>query len=121
MANVLNWFEIPVSDMDRALKFYNAILGVEMSAAEAMPGFKMAMFPVEDGVGGALLHGDGYAPSADGTIVYLNGGENLSTVLDRVEGAGGSVARPKMDVGEYGFIALFMDSEGNKVGLHSMG
>ena len=120
MANALNWFEIPVSNMDRALKFYNTILGAEMSAMEAMPGFKMAMFPSEDGVGGALLHGDGYVPSTEGAVVYLNGGENLSTVLDKVESAGGSVAVPKMDIGENGFIAFFMDTEGNKVGLHSM-
>ncbi len=120
MANALNWFEIPVSDMDRALKFYNTILGAEMSTMEAMPGFTMAMFPAEDGVGGALLQGDGYVPSTEGAVVYLNGGENLSTVLDKVEGAGGSVAVPKMDIGENGFIAFFMDTEGNKVGLHSM-
>ena len=86
-----------------------------------MPGFTMAMFPAEDGVGGALLHGEGYNPSTEGTILYLNGGDNLSTVLDKVEGAGGKIAMPKTDIGENGFVAYFIDSEGNRVGLHSMG
>ena len=121
MANALNWFEIPVSDMDRALKFYNAIFGTEMSSMEPMPGFNMAMFPAEDGVGGALLQGEGYVPSKEGAVVYLNGGEDLSTPLGKVEAAGGQVAVQKMGVGENGFIAYFIDTEGNKVGLHSMG
>ena len=121
MANALNWFEIPVADMGRALKFYNTIFGTAMEAGEAMPGFKMAMFPAEDGVGGALLQGDGYSPSMDGTVVYLNGGEDLATVLDKVETAGGQVILPKTGIGENGFMGYFADTEGNKVGLHSMG
>ncbi len=121
MASALNWFEIPASDMDRAVKFYSAIFGADMTAAEAMPGFTMAMFPAEGGVGGAILQGDGYVPSQEGTVVYLNGGEDLSVVLGKVEGAGGQVVVPKTDMGENGFIAIFVDTEGNKVGLHSMG
>ena len=120
MKNAVNWFEIPVSDMERALKFYNTIFGAEMVAQEPMPGFAMAMFPTEDGVGGALMHGQGYAPSSDGAVVYLNGGDNLSTVLNNVENAGGEVVMSKTDIGEHGFIAFFADTEGNKVGLHSM-
>ena len=121
MANALNWFEIPVSDMGRALKFYSSIFGVELSTMDAMPGYTMAMFPAEEGVGGALLHGEGCVPSQEGTVVYLNGGENLSSVLDKVEGAGGQVITPKTGIGENGFIAYFADTEGNRVGLHSMG
>jgi predicted enzyme related to lactoylglutathione lyase len=121
MANAVNWFEIPVSDMNRALKFYSTIFGVELTTMEAMPGYNMAMFPAEEGVGGALLHGEGYVPSQEGTVVYLNGGENLGTVLDKVEVAGGQVIMPKTDLGENGFMAHFADTEGNKVGLHSMG
>ena len=121
MADALNWFEIPVANMDRALKFYNKILGMTMNADEAMSGFKMAMFPVEGGVSGALLQGEGYAPSMKGTLVYLNGGDDLATVLDEVEGAGGKVLGPKTDIGEHGFVGYFADTEGNKVGLHSMG
>lgn len=119
--NALNWFEIPVSNMDRALKFYNTIFGAEMSAMEAMPGFKMAMFPSEDGVGGALMSGEGYTPSQEGAVIYLNGGKDLSGPLGKVEAAGGQVVLPKTGIGENGFMAYFVDTEGNKVGLHSMG
>lgn len=123
MASALNWFEIPVTDMNRALKFYNTILGVEMSTMEAMPGFTMAMLPAtENHVGGAIVKGEGYVPSQQGTVVYLNGGDDLSNVLNKVEGAGGKVIMPKTNIGnEYGFMAIFTDTEGNKVGLHSMG
>jgi predicted enzyme related to lactoylglutathione lyase len=122
MTSAVNWFEIPVSNMDRALKFYNTIFEAEMTAVEAMSGFSMAMFPHEagTGTGGAIVHGSGYAPSKEGTIVYLNGGEDLSLVLEKVADAGGEVLMPKTDIGENGFVAYFIDSEGNKVGLHSM-
>jgi len=119
--NALNWFEIPVTNMDRALKFYNTIFGAEMSAMEAMSGFKMAMFPSEEGVGGALLQGEGYVPSKEGAVIYLNGGDDLSGPLGKVEAAGGQVITEKMDIGENGFIGFFIDTEGNKVGIHSMG
>jgi len=119
--NALNWFEIPVSNIDRALKFYNTIFGTEMSAMEAMPGSHMAMFPSENGVGGALVSGEGYTPSQEGAVIYLNGGEDLSGPLGKVKAAGGQVVVEKMDIGENGYIAFFIDTEGNKVGLHSMG
>lgn len=121
MKNAVNWFEIPVADMERALNFYNTILGANLTPMETMPGFTMAMLPAEDGVGGAIMHGQGYTPSTQGTVVYLNGGDNLSAVLDNVEDAGGEIIMPKTDIGEHGFIAYFADTEGNKVGLHSMG
>lgn len=121
MANAINWFEIPVTNMDRALKFYGTIFGIDMDTMEGMPGMTMAMFPAEDGVGGALVHAEGYKPSQDGTVVYLNGGDDLSKVLDKVEGAGGKVVIPKTDIGENGFFAHFVDIEGNRVALHSMG
>jgi predicted enzyme related to lactoylglutathione lyase len=83
---------------------------------------QMAMLPSEQGaVGGALFKGDGYKPSQDGAVLYLNGGDDLSHVLNRVAGAGGQVIMPKTGIGENGFIAFFFDTEGNKVGLHSMG
>ena len=92
-----------------------------MSTIEAMPGYVMAMFPAQDGVGGALITGEGYVPSQEGVVVYLNGGDDLNTVLSKVEDAGGKVAMPKTDIGENGFVAYMIDPEGNKVGLHSMG
>ena len=119
MTNALNWFEIPVADMARAVEFYSAILGMTLVADPAAPGYEMAAFPVE-GVGGALMSGPGYVPSANGTLIYLNGGDDLNVVLDRVEAAGGQSVAPKTGIGQHGFFAIFLDSEGNKVALHSM-
>ncbi len=121
MTNALNWFEIPASDIERAIKFYNTIFDIELIPMEMGDGFPMAMFPAEDGVPGAVIQGEGYTPSAEGSLIYLNGGEDLNNVLNRVEGAGGQVVSPKFDIGENGFAAFFLDTEGNKVGLHSMG
>ena len=122
MSNALNWFEIPASDINRAAKFYGTVLGAELEIGEEMmPGYFMVMLPSEDGVGGALIQGEGYAPSTEGTVVYLNGGEDLALPLGRVEAAGGQVLVPKTDIGENGFFAYILDSEGNKVGFHSMG
>jgi len=120
MSNALNWFEIPASNIKRASKFYGTILGAELEISEMMPGYQMAMLPAEDGVGGALIQGEGYIPSAEGSMVYLNGGQDLAGPLGKVEGAGGKILVPKTDIGENGFFAYFLDSEGNKVGLHSM-
>ena len=121
MANALNWFEIPAANYERARKFYETIFATELIPMEGMEGFQMGMFPAEDGVGGGVIQGEGYVPSAEGSVVYLNGGDDLSEVLSRVEGAGGQVVMPKTSIGENGFVAYFLDSEGNRVGLHSMG
>ncbi|UCG24974.1 MAG: VOC family protein [Chloroflexota bacterium] len=122
MANALNWFEIPASDFARAKKFYNTIFEFELlTDMDPGEGFEMGMFPAQDGVGGAVIQGEGYTPSAEGSLVYLNAGEDLSDVLGRVEAAGGQVIMPKTSIGENGFVAYFKDSEGNRVGLHSMG
>ncbi len=121
MADALNWFEIPAADIDRAKKFYNSIFGIQLIAMQASEGYPMGMFPFEDGVSGAVIQGEGYTPSAEGTVVYLNGGDDLNNVLNKVEAAGGKVIMPKTDIGENGYVAYFMDTEGNRVGLHSMG
>lgn len=121
MSNALNWFEIPASDIKRASKFYGTILGAELMIAEMMPGYQMTMLPAEDGIGGGIVQGEGYTPSAEVSMVYLNAGENLDVPLAKVEGAGGKILVPKTGIGENGFFAYFLDSEGNKVGLHSMG
>jgi predicted enzyme related to lactoylglutathione lyase len=121
MAHALNWFEIPVTDFSRAKSFYETVLGITIEP--------MVMGPVTMGmlsgdptaVGGAIVQGEGGAPSTTGTIVYLNGGDDLAPMLSRVAQAGGSVVVPKTEIGnDFGFFAHFMDSEGNKVGLHSM-
>jgi len=83
--------------------------------------FQMSMFPAEDGVGGGVIRGEGYVPSAEGTVVYLNAGDDLNVVLGRVQAAGGQVLLPKTSIGSNGYMAFFLDTEGNKVGLHSMG
>jgi predicted enzyme related to lactoylglutathione lyase len=120
MANVINWFEIPVTDLDRSIKFYETILGAAPQKWE-MEGMEMAVLPMEgDGIGGALCKGEWYKPSQEGSLVYLNGGDDLNTVLNRVEGAGGKVVVPKTEItDEIGFFGIFIDSEGNRVALHS--
>ena len=121
MANALNWFEIPVSDFARAKLFYEAILQTTIERMDMGPSI-MGMFPGgENAVSGALVQDDNCQPSSTGTMVYLNGGEDLAAILARVAPAGGQVVVPKTDIGNgLGFFAHFLDSGGNKVGLHSM-
>ncbi len=120
MANAINWFEIPASDLKRACDFYANVLSQEVHTQD-INGLKMGfLHNGEDGVGGALVAGDGYSPSADGALVYLNGGEDLNTPLSRVEKSGGQVVLPKTKISdEIGYFAMFIDSEGNKVAFHS--
>jgi uncharacterized protein len=121
--NSLNWFEIPALDLARSKAFYEAIFSFEMDTHE-MDGTKMAFFPMSPGSGkvnGGIAQGDSYKPSMEGTIVYLNADPDLSTVADKVEAAGGKVLVPKMNIGENGFVAFIMDTEGNKIGIHSNG
>jgi predicted enzyme related to lactoylglutathione lyase len=120
--NVITWFEIPVADMERARKFYGTILSADLPKME-MGLVTLAMLPgtKEDSLGGALISGNGTAPSALGTTVFLNGGKDLRAVLDRVEPAGGKVivGKTKIPEGDFGYFARFQDSEGNHVALHS--
>jgi uncharacterized protein len=121
MANALNWFEIPVTDFARAKRFYEKVLGIAVEPMVMGP-LTMGMLSSDpNAVGGAIVQGDGSVPSASGTLVYLNGGDDLAPLLARVEAAGGSVVVPKTEIGnDFGFFAHFLDTEGNKVGLHSM-
>ena len=120
--NALNWFEIPVADYDRSKLFYETILGFPLEPMD-LPGLRMLMFPIDDRMGssGALVYApEFYQPSANGTMVYLNGNPDLQSILDRVEPAGGKIAMPKTAISpEIGFMAVFYDSEGNRVALHS--
>ena len=124
MKNAISWFQIPVIDFDRAVKFYNTIFATELTLTEGL-GNKVAMFPYErspDTVGGALYKGPGFEPSDKGTLVLLNAGDDLAPVLERVEEAGGKITLPKTQISsEFGYIAHFIDTEGNKVALHSKG
>lgn len=122
MNHAINWFEIPVTDFTRAKKFYETILNADMQLMEAM-GMKSAFFPADfksGAIGGCIIKGDGYEPSTKGSRVYLNGGDDLNTILSRVEKAGGKVTLPKSAIGANGCLAHFEDTEGNRVALHSM-
>lgn len=122
--NAISWFEIPAQDLGRAQKFYETIFGVNLIPME-LPNIKMRMFPLEDmmGVGGAVCQAEGfYKPSAsDGVLIYLNANPDVQLVLDRVVKAGGKVVVPKTEITpEYGHMGIFIDTEGNRVGLHSV-
>ena len=120
--NALNWFEIPVSDIDRATKFYENVFDIQLHSSEMM-GMKMAMFPadVSNGrVGGSLVQSKMHHPSATGAIIYLNANPDLQQAADRIENAGGKLQMPKTLIDEQsGYMAFFTDTEGNNVGLHS--
>jgi uncharacterized protein len=125
MNNAISWFEIGATNLERATKFYETIFGLTLSPLD-MPNIKMRMFPLDDmmaGVGGALVDSGGFhKPSAtDGPLVYLNGNPDLQLVLDKVEAAGGKIMVPKTQISpEYGYMAVFLDTEGNRIALHSV-
>ncbi|CAN5476568.1 VOC family protein [soil metagenome] len=120
--NILNWFEISVSDIARAKKFYGEIFSIEMQETEMM-GMKMAFFPAGDmngKVSGGLVQGPYHKPSADGAKIYFNANLDMDAIIAKIEPAGGKITMPKTDIGEgIGFMAFFTDSEGNGVALHS--
>ena len=122
--NAISWFEIPSTDLNRAQTFYETIFETSLVPID-LPNIKMRMFPLEDqmGVGGAICYSEGFhKPSAtDGPLIYLNGNPDVQNVLDRVEQAGGKIMVPKTEISpEYGFMAVFIDTEGNRIGLHSI-
>lgn len=123
MKNAINWFEIPTNDFERAQKFYSEVLDVEVKEDEMeKENVRFGVFPFDmqnGGIGGAIVKMEGFTPSAEGSVVYLNGGDDLSVPLSRVEAAGGKVLMPKTEIGENGFIAHFLDTEGNHVAFHS--
>ena len=120
MQNAINFFEIPATNHKRAVSFYEALLDQQLLHDE-IQGVKMAFFPSDEKtVGGAICSGKGYSPSKEGVIFYLNGGKDLSSVLSKVESLGGKIAMKKTAVGGgMGNFAFFIDTEGNKVGIHS--
>lgn len=127
MANLINWLEIPVSDMDRAKKFYGAVLQADIKMdEETAPGLKMGMIYTENmdmkDVGGALIEGAGYTPGENNTLVYLNANETggCDAFLKRVEESGGKVTGPTYLIApEIGYCGFFTDSEGNRMAVHS--
>jgi predicted enzyme related to lactoylglutathione lyase len=123
--HAINWFEIPATDLDRAQVFYESIFDIKMIPFE-FPTIQMRMFPVEDAsmhIGGALCHaGEFYKPSAtDGPLIYLNGNPDVQNVLDKIPAAGGTIVIPKTEISpDYGYMAVFIDTEGNRIAIHSI-
>lgn len=120
MKSFISIFEIPATEISRAVNFYQAILDINIEKME-FPEMQMGIFPYEGQmVTGVIMKADGYKPSADGVTIYLNGGDNLQIILDKVEKNGGEIIVPKaLHADESGYFAIFLDSEGNKIGLHS--
>ena len=125
MNNAISWFEIPATDLARATKFYETIFSTTLIPMD-LPNIKMRMFPLDDiqnGVGGAVVDSGGFhKPSAtDGPLIYLNGNPDVQNILSKVEAAGGKIAVPKTEISpDYGFMAVIIDTEGNRIGLHSI-
>lgn len=120
--NMINWFEISVNDLARATAFYETVFNIDMEAAEMM-GMNMAFFPndhVENQVSGALVKSKEHVPSSDGVKIYMNGNPDLAVPLSKVVAANGKIIMPKTHISdEVGYMAFFMDTEGNVLALHS--
>lgn len=117
--NYISWFEIPALNFHQAVNFYNHIFDIQMTENSTAVN-AMAFFPATSGIGGAVIAGPGSIPSSIGPLIYLNGGDDLNIVLNRVEAAGGRIIMAKTLISEEdGYFAIFIDSQGNKLALHS--
>ncbi|MFS4458651.1 VOC family protein [Bdellovibrio sp. HCB2-146] len=118
--NPVGWFEIPVTDVMRARKFYESSFDVKMNLMEGQ-GAKMALFPMHDGAegaAGALVQASGYKPVYDGPMIYFSV-KSIDEALSKIQQAGGKVMKDKTDIGEHGMYAIIQDGEGNRIGLHA--
>ncbi|RQO31481.1 hypothetical protein DBR32_05845 [Taibaiella sp. KBW10] len=120
MEHLINWFEIPATDINRAISFYTSILDTKIEEAD-MFGTKMGFFPSDgQNVSGAIVQGPDYLPATTGVVAYLNGGKDLQAILDKIAPNQGTVIVPKTEISpEMGYFAMFIDTEGNKMALHS--
>ena len=120
MKNMINWFEIPVTNFERAKKFYETVMDFKINEGE-FGEWRMGFFPSFEGkVSGAIVAGKGYEPSEKGALVYLNGNPDLTIYLASVEAAGGKITVPKTQISpEIGYWARFTDTEGNRLAFHS--
>jgi predicted enzyme related to lactoylglutathione lyase len=117
--NPVRFIEIPVSNLTRATNFYTKVLDLKLDYME-MGKAKLAMFFVDsDKTNGALVQGDGYVPSTEGALIYFSAGENMQSIIDSIPKAGGTVTMEKSSLAGHGFTARFIDTEGNKIALHS--
>jgi predicted enzyme related to lactoylglutathione lyase len=115
------WFDIPVRDIDRALRFYSAVLGVRLKKEQAGPGAAVALLPHAEGfIGGCLVQNMDARPSESGPLLYLNTQDRLSEALTAVEMHGGKVITGRHSIEPFGFRAIVLDSEGNRIALHTM-
>lgn len=117
---MISWFEIPVRDLERAVRFYSTIFRMEVPILD-LGNLKMGLLgDSANGVAGALVQHDRYEPSESGVLLYFNAGDDLQSVFSRVENAGGTIIIPKRQVSEaFGFMAVILDTEGNRIALHS--
>ena len=119
--NPVGWFEIPVQDMRRAKTFYEKAFGYSMEEPKSVNGFDMAFFPMKrdgSGAAGSLIQGTGYTPSHEGPLIYFSVA-GIPPVEKNIAQNGGKVHKPKFSIGEYGFISICEDSEGNRIALHA--
>ncbi len=122
--NAISWFEIPTTDIERAQKFYETIFDIKMIPLN-FDNLQMRMFPISDpmNIGGALVHNsDFYIPSSThGPMVYLNANPDIQIIIDKIETAGGTIIVPQTEISpEHGYMAVFLDTEGNRIALHSI-
>lgn len=119
MSNQIVWCDIPITNLDRAILFYSKVLGQEVKR-ESVTGMTFGLLPhADDGVGGCLCEMADTKPSANGPLVYLNCDGRIDTAIAAVEINGGRILKPKHQIGPYGFRAVILDSEGNRIALHS--
>lgn len=121
--NPVGWFEIPVTDSKRAVDFYSTVLGLKLEKVD-FGNVEMHFFeydPEKPGAAGALVKHEMYTPSPDGVVVYFTAHSgDLDNELAKVGPAGGKVLQPKTAIGEHGFYAFVLDTEGNRIAIHSM-
>lgn len=120
MKFLINWFDIPASDIKRSVDFYNALFSFNLEIIDC-GAEKMACFPEINGVSGAITQMEGFKPSSDGIQITFDGGEDLNDVLDLVESLGGKIIRTKtkIEVEGRGYFAQVQDTEGNIIGIYS--
>jgi predicted enzyme related to lactoylglutathione lyase len=120
MSNQIVWVDIPVGDLDRAVKFYSALLGEDV-IKQSFSGFTLGLLPHADThVSGCLVTSQDNRPSQQGPLIYLNVNGRMDAAVGAVAGHGGTVLQGKHQIGPYGFRAIILDSEGNKIALHSV-
>jgi uncharacterized protein len=120
MQNQIVWVDIPVADLDRAVKFYSAVLGAEVTMS-SFPGYRFGLLPhAKTNVSGSLYQSADNRPSQIGPLVYLNANGRLDSAISAVRENGGKLIQDKHQIGEHGYRAIILDSEGNKIALHSL-